>query len=124
MPSPDDRPLGDGRALSAALERLARTIDLRAEGADPKASWTARLLTAGPHLCAKKLGEEAVEAALALVSQPKDAVAAEAADVVYHLLVALRSRGVALDDLAERLCAREGMSGLGEKAGRCNPGDA
>ena len=113
----DTRPLGDPAALSAALAHLAETIDART-GADPSTSWTAKLLAAGPNLCAKKLGEEAVETALALVSGPQADVAAEAADLLYHLLVALRSRDVSLDDIAARLEARQGTSGLAEKAGR------
>jgi phosphoribosyl-ATP pyrophosphohydrolase len=109
--------LGDAAKLAAVLTKLAGTIDARA-GADPGQSWTARLLLAGPGACAKKLGEEAVEAALAVVSQSDVEVAGEAGDVIYHLLVALRSRGVTLDQVAERLEARQGQSGLDEKAGR------
>ncbi|RYZ14421.1 MAG: phosphoribosyl-ATP diphosphatase [Alphaproteobacteria bacterium] len=67
---------------------------------------------------AKKLGEEGVEAALAIASQDDKAVAAEAADLVYHLLVALRSRGVPLDTVAKALEARQGKSGIDEKASR------
>ncbi len=113
----DIRPLGDTAALTAALAHLADTIDARA-GADPSTSWTAKLLAAGPSLCAKKLGEEAVETALALVSGSQADVAAEAADLLYHLLVALRSRSIPLDEIAARLAARQGTSGLAEKAGR------
>lgn len=117
MSSDEVRPLGDSAALAAALAHLAGTIDARA-GADPASSWTAKLLAAGPHLCAKKMGEEAVETALALVSGPQADVAAEAADLLYHLMVALRSRGVPLGDIAAKLEARQGTSGLAEKAAR------
>jgi phosphoribosyl-ATP pyrophosphohydrolase len=110
-------PLGSADALSAALARLASTIDARA-GADPATSWTAKLLFGGPSLCARKLGEEGVEAALAVASESDEKVAAEAADVLFHLLVAMRSRGVALDQVAGVLAAREGQSGLAEKAQR------
>lgn len=109
--------LGDAAKLTAILTRLAGTIDARA-GADPETSWTAKLLMAGPGACAKKLGEEGVEAALAVASQSDVEVAGEAADLIYHLLVALRSRGVSLDEVAERLAARQGVSGLDEKASR------
>lgn len=109
--------LGSAAALAEALSELARTIDARA-GGDPEHSWTARLLAAGPALAAKKLGEEGVETALAIASQDETAVAAEAADLVYHLLVALRSRGVPLDAIARALASRQGQSGIAEKAAR------
>ena len=110
-------PLGDAAALTEALKRLAATIDARA-GNDPDKSWTAKLLMGGPALCAKKLGEEGVEAALAVAAGSDDEVTAEAADGVYHLLVAMHSRGVPLDRLAAELTKREGKSGLAEKASR------
>ena len=110
-------PLGAATNLAAALSHLASTVDARA-GADPGSSWTAKLLAGGPPLCAKKLGEEGVEAAIAVASQSDDDVAAEAADVIYHLMVALRARGVTLDKVADVLRSREGVSGLVEKAGR------
>ena len=107
-------PLGSAAFLGEVLGELAKTIDARA-GADPSSSWTAKLLMGGPALTAKKLGEEGVEAALAVASQDDKAVAA---DLVYHLLVALRSRGVPLDTLAKALEARQGKSGIDEKASR------
>jgi phosphoribosyl-ATP pyrophosphohydrolase len=110
-------PLGDCVALAEVLKRLAATIDARA-GDDPDTSWTAKLLAGGPALTAKKLGEEGVEAALAVAAGSDDQVTAEAADVIYHLLVAMRARGVPLDKLAAELTKREGRSGLAEKASR------
>lgn len=110
-------PLGSAAFLGEVLSELAKTIDARA-GGDPSSSWTAKLLMGGPALTAKKLGEEGVEAALAIASQDDKAVAAEAADLIYHLLVALRSRGVPLDALAKALEARQGKSGIDEKASR------
>ncbi len=109
--------LGPVSYLAEVLNDLAKTIDARA-GADPASSWTAKLLMGGPSLTAKKLGEEGVEAALAVASQDDAAVAAEAADLLYHLFVALRSRGVALDAVAKVLEARQGKSGIDEKAMR------
>lgn len=109
--------LGSAEPLMATLARLAATIDARASD-DDTASYTARLLASGPNACGKKLGEEAVECALALVAEDDAAVASEAADVLYHLLVALRSRGVALDAVSTALTSREGQSGLEEKAAR------
>ena len=99
------------------LERLAATIAAR-KAADPASSYTAKLLAAGPQAAAKKLGEEAVETALAAVSGDKDAIAAESADLIYHWLVLLAATGVDLDAVAEKLAAREGRSGLDEKASR------
>ena len=102
--------------FSDILERLAATIAAR-KGADASTSYTAQLL-ADPQRAAKKLGEEAVETALAAVSGDKDAVAAESADLIYHWLVLLAATGVELDAVAAKLAAREGTSGLAEKASR------
>lgn len=110
-------PLGSAGFLGEVLSELAKTIDARV-GDDPSTSWTAKLLMGGPALTAKKLGEEGVEAALAVASQSDVEVAKEAADVLYHLLVALRSRGVTLDQVAKVLEERQGQSGLAEKASR------
>jgi phosphoribosyl-ATP pyrophosphohydrolase len=102
--------------FAEALARLAATIDAR-KGADASASYTAQLL-ADPTRAAKKFGEEAVETVIAAVGQDEDALAAESADLIYHWLVLLAARGVALDAVADKLAAREGMSGLAEKASR------
>jgi phosphoribosyl-ATP pyrophosphohydrolase len=102
--------------LFDTLERLAATIDGR-KGGDPTASYTAKLL-ADPSLAAKKLGEEAVETVIAAVAQEPDALASESADLLYHWLVLLAASGVSLDAVAEKLAAREGTSGLAEKAAR------
>jgi len=110
-------PLGPAAYLGEVLNELARTIDARV-GDDPATSWTARLLAGGPALAARKLGEEGVEAALAVASQSDVEVAKEAGDVLYHLLVALRSRGVTLDAVAKVLADRQGASGVAEKASR------
>ena len=103
--------------FSDVLERLAATIAAR-KGADPASSYTAKLLSLGPAGAAKKLGEEAVETALAAVSGDKDAIAAESADLIYHWLVLLAATGVDLDAVAAKLAAREGRSGIEEKASR------
>jgi phosphoribosyl-ATP pyrophosphohydrolase len=99
------------------LERLAATIEAR-RGADPQSSWTARLLSRGPGKCAEKFGEEAVEAVVAAVSGSEEELTAEAADVLYHLLVMLAARGVPLADVLAELERREGTSGIEEKASR------
>lgn len=99
------------------LSRLAATIRARrAETADT--SYTRQLLDGGPERCAKKLGEEAVETVIAGVGQSDDALRAEAADLIYHLLVLLEARGVAFDDVLAVLDERTGQSGLAEKASR------
>jgi len=98
------------------LARLAATIEAR-RGADPANSWSARLI-ADPQLAAKKLAEEAVETALAAAQGDKLAIAAESADLVYHWLALLAATGVTLDAVAAALEAREGTSGIEEKAGR------
>jgi phosphoribosyl-ATP pyrophosphohydrolase len=99
------------------IQRLLATIEAR-KGADPTSSYTAGLLAGGPALAGKKLGEEAIETVIAAVQADPDAVAAESADLIYHWLVLLAAAGVSLDAVAERLEAREGRSGLEEKAAR------
>jgi phosphoribosyl-ATP pyrophosphohydrolase len=102
--------------LAEILDRLAATIESR-KGADPKSSYTAQLL-ADPARAAKKLGEEAVETVIAAGQRDPDAIAAESADLLYHWLVLLAASGVSTDAVAEKLAAREGTSGLAEKASR------
>ncbi len=99
------------------IDRLFATIAAR-KGANPKSSYTAKLLNEGVQKCAKKFGEEAVEAALAAVSNDKNALAAESADVLYHLLVMWAASGITPADVYAALKAREGQSGLDEKASR------
>jgi phosphoribosyl-ATP pyrophosphohydrolase len=84
----------------------------------PDESWTAKLLAAGPERCAKKLGEEAVEAVIAAVKGDRAELIAESADLIYHLLVVLKSRDVALQDVLSQLESRTATSGLAEKAAR------
>lgn len=102
--------------FSEVFERLAATVEAR-KGADASASYTAQLL-ADPARAAKKLGEEAVETVIAAAQGDKAGVAAESADLIYHWLVALAAAGVSLDEVAAKLEAREGTSGLAEKAAR------
>ena len=110
--------------LAEALRALAATVEARRD-ADPSSSYTAQLL-ADPARAAKKLGEEAVEAAIAAVqlasgAGDRAALAGEAADVLYHWLVLLAASGVPLDEVAAKLEARAGVSGLEEKAARGTP---
>ena len=99
------------------LQRLAATIAARA-GADPATSWTARLLADGPERCARKFGEEATEAIIEAVKGDAPRLTAEAADVLYHLLVMCAARGVTLAEIEAELARREGTGGLAEKASR------
>lgn len=99
------------------LDDLFVTIQSR-KSADPSSSWTAQLLAKGPEKCAEKFGEEAVEAIIEAVKDDKDGLTSEAADVLYHLLVMLASRDVALSDVLDELSRRQAQSGLAEKAAR------
>lgn len=99
------------------LNDLAKTIAAR-KGADPDSSWTAKLLSQGPEKCAEKFGEEAIEAIIEAIKGDRQKLTSEAADVLYHLLVMLASRDVQLDDVLAELQARQGTSGLAEKASR------
>jgi len=100
-----------------AIDRLFATIAAR-KNASPETSYTAKLLHQGVERCAKKFGEEAVETALAAVSGNKAAIAAESADALYHLLVLWAACGIGPKEVYAALEAREGRSGLDEKASR------
>jgi len=102
--------------FSDVVERLAQVIEGR-RGADQETSWSARLI-ADRALAAKKLAEEALEAALAAVQRDNAALARESADLIYHWLAVLAGAGVSLDDVAGVLEEREGRSGIDEKGAR------
>lgn len=99
------------------LEKLFDLIESRAQ-VDPQTSWTAKLLAKGPEKCAEKFGEEAVEAIIEVIKDDRIKLVAEAADVLFHLLVMLKSRDVKLADVMEELEKRQGQSGLQEKDSR------
>lgn len=102
-----------GQSLDALTARIAaRRND------DPEVSYTARLLSQGLEKCAKKLGEEGVEAALAGALGNKDDLVAECADVLYHMAVLLEANERGFDDVAQELDRRAGTSGIDEKAAR------
>jgi phosphoribosyl-ATP pyrophosphohydrolase len=101
----------------SVLHELATTIDAR-KSADPDSSWTAKLLAKGPEKCAEKFGEEAIEAIIEAVKGDRDGMVSEGADVLYHFLVMLAARDVALDDVLSELARRQGLSGIDEKASR------
>jgi phosphoribosyl-ATP pyrophosphohydrolase len=103
--------------LAQALGRLEASIASR-QGADPSVSYTSKLLSQPVGKVAKKLGEEAVETVIAAVEGDADGLASESADLLYHWLVLLAAAGVSTDDVAAKLEAREGRSGIEEKASR------
>jgi phosphoribosyl-ATP pyrophosphohydrolase len=102
------------------LANLAATVSSR-RGASPETSYTAKLLAQGVEKCAKKLGEEAVEAALAAVKGDRSNLTKESADLLYHLLVLLEAAEVPIADVMAELERRSGTGGLAEKASRKVP---
>ncbi len=99
------------------LHDLAAIIDARAASGG-EVSYTRKLLDKGPEHCAKKLGEEAIETVIAAVENDRGHLIAESADLLFHLLVVLKSRGVTLEEVEAALEQRTTMSGLQEKAAR------
>ena len=99
------------------IHDLAATIDVRAASGG-ETSYTRKLLDKGSEHCAKKFGEEAVETVIAAVENDRGNLIAESADLLFHLLVLLKSRGVTLGDVEAELARRTTMSGLEEKAAR------
>jgi phosphoribosyl-ATP pyrophosphohydrolase len=87
-------------------------------GASAEVSYTRKLLDRGVAHCAKKLGEEAIETVLAAVGEDRARLTAEAADLLYHLLIVLHARGIALAEVEAALAERTQQSGLAEKASR------
>jgi phosphoribosyl-ATP pyrophosphohydrolase len=110
----------DGPMSDFDLADLARIVRDRGRSGDP-GSYTAKLVGQGVARCAQKFGEEAVEAALAAVSGDARALTAEAADVLYHLLVMLEAGGVDLSEVMAELQRRTSQGGLAEKAARRTP---
>ena len=102
---------------SFTIDELARIIDARAASGG-EASYTRKLLDKGAKQCAKKFGEEAVETVIAAIENDRDHLIAESADLLYHLLVLLKSRGVKLEEVEAELAKRTSISGLEEKASR------
>jgi phosphoribosyl-ATP pyrophosphohydrolase len=99
------------------LTRLAETIHAR-RSATADASYTKSLLEAGPEKCARKFGEEAIETVIAALKGEREQLTAEAADVLYHLLVLLESRNVRFAEVADALEMRMSQSGHAEKSSR------
>jgi phosphoribosyl-ATP pyrophosphohydrolase len=99
------------------IHDLADIVDARAASGG-EASYTRKLLDQGPERCARKFGEEAVETVIAAVGDSRDHLIAETADLLFHLLVVLKSRGVKLAEVEAALARRTSMSGIEEKAAR------
>jgi phosphoribosyl-ATP pyrophosphohydrolase len=97
-------------ATSEVVERLYGVIVAR-KGGDPAASYTAKLLAAGTHKIAQKVGEEAVELVIEALRTDKPRLVAESADLLYHLLVLWADAGVAPAEIWAELARREGVSG-------------
>lgn len=100
------------------LARLEAAIRARLASGDPHASYVAQLHARGAPAIARKLGEEAVEAVVAALSGTREELTGEAADLLFHLLVLLAEKDVALAEVLAELDRREGVSGLDEKAAR------
>ena len=103
--------------MSFTIHDLETRVHQRASES-AEVSYTRKLLDKGVAHCAKKLGEEAVETAIAAVSEDREHLIAESADLLYHLLVLLEARGVTLSEVEAVLSARQAQSGLEEKASR------
>ena len=99
------------------LDKLVSTIASRV-GGDPKLSHTAKLLKKGPPRIAKKLGEEAVEVAIAAVMKKREETILESADLLFHLLVLWQAMGINPAEVMQELERREAQSGIEEKASR------
>ena len=103
---------------SEAILRELYVILNERKNADPETSYTARLYAKGVKKIAQKLGEEAVEAAIAAVAESKEHLVRESADLLYHLLVLWADRGLKPSEVWMTLAAREGISGIEEKKAR------
>lgn len=100
------------------LEKLGAVIGERASNADPESSYVAKLLSKGSLRAGKKVGEEAVEVAIAAASGNRVEVIKESADLLFHLLVLWQSQGITGTDVMNELKRREGVSGIAEKKAR------
>lgn len=101
----------------AVLDRLYAVVDARRD-ANPNVSHSARLLSRGTQKIAQKFGEESVECLIEAVAGNRDALVAESADVLYHMIVMWVDAGVRADEVWSELHRREGVSGIAEKASR------
>lgn len=107
----------DNMDFGDVIARLVDVIESR-RNADPEVSYVARLFARGPRKIAQKLGEEAVETALAAVGDDKTETVSESADLLFHLLVLWAACDIRPQDVAAELARREGLSGIEEKKSR------
>jgi phosphoribosyl-ATP pyrophosphohydrolase len=105
-------------SMFAQLEKLAAVIAQRASVADPESSYVAKLLSKGSARASKKVGEEAVEVAIASAQGSNAEVITESADLLFHLLVLWQSHGITPEQVMAELERREGVSGIAEKKAR------
>lgn len=105
------------RGMRATLHQLEQTVRQR-RGADPAASYVARLTAKGRAKIAQKVGEEAVETVIAAMADDRPGAVGESADLLFHLLVLLADLDISLDAVLDELDRREGVSGIAEKAAR------
>jgi phosphoribosyl-ATP pyrophosphohydrolase len=105
------------RQVGEVLEALEQVIAAR-KGGDASRSYTAKLLAGGPAAAGMKVTEEAEELVRAAGDEADDRVVAEAADLIYHVLVLLACRDISLEQVEAELARRFGVSGLVEKAAR------
>lgn len=109
----------DTTAAYGVIDTLYHTIQER-KNADPSTSWTAKLLSKGENTILKKVVEEAGEYCFAHKDNDADAMIYEAADLTYHVLVALASKNISPDRIKQELARRFGMSGIAEKSSRAD----
>ncbi|MDI7863007.1 phosphoribosyl-ATP diphosphatase [Rhizobiaceae bacterium n13] len=100
-----------------SLSDLEAIVSERAK-ASADESWTAKLVLAGQPKAAKKLGEEAIETVMAALTNDRDNLTYEAADLLYHLMVVLKIAEIPLQDVMNELERRTSRSGIAEKASR------
>jgi phosphoribosyl-ATP pyrophosphohydrolase len=103
--------------MQAIFEQLTQTIQARKD-ANPETSYVAKLFHKGEDTMLKKIGEEATEVVIAAKNNDREQIVYESADLVFHLMVMLARYDVRLDEVADELARREGLSGLVEKASR------
>ena len=99
------------------LHRLSETLATR-KHADPEKSYTAKLIADGPDSILKKIGEESAEVIMAAKDGQRGPIICESADLVYHLLALLAFYDMGIDEVAQELARREGVSGIEEKNSR------
>jgi len=107
----------DTAAMYGVIDELYHTI-LDRKGADPESSWTAKLFAKGENTILKKVVEEAGEFSFAVKDDDEDEIIYEAADLTYHVLVALGYKNISPDRIKQELARRSGISGIAEKSSR------